>query len=100
MLARAAGAAANIVHVPSELIARYDPAWGASLLGDKAHSMVFDNTKIRRYVPDFVATIPFERGAQEIIAWYDRAPERRVIDHAYEATVERILAGHARAFPS
>jgi nucleoside-diphosphate-sugar epimerase len=100
VLARAAGASARIVHVPSELIARYDAEWGASLLGDKAHSMVFDNTKIKRYVPDFAATIPFERGAQEIVDWYDAAPERRAVDPAYDATVERILTAYARALPS
>ena len=46
-LAAAAGAEPKIVHVPSEVIAAADPVWGASLLGDKAHSMVFDNTKLR-----------------------------------------------------
>ena len=99
LLARAAGASAKIVHVPSELIARYDGEWGASLLGDKMHSMVFDNTKIKRYVPDFSATIPFESGAREIVEWYDGAAERRTIDPSYEATVEKILAAYARAFP-
>ncbi|MBO0869912.1 MAG: SDR family oxidoreductase, partial [Micromonosporaceae bacterium] len=50
-LAAAAGATCRIVHVPSDAIAAADPAWGAGLLGDKAHSMVFDMTKLRRLVP-------------------------------------------------
>ena len=33
--------------------------------------MVFDNTKIKRLVPEYVASIPFSRGAEEIVAWYD-----------------------------
>ena len=41
----------GIVHVPSDAIAAADPEWGAGLLGDKAHSMVFDNTKLRRRGP-------------------------------------------------
>ena len=79
-LAAAAGVEARIVHVPSDAIAAVDPAWGAGLLGDKAHSMVFDNSKLRTVVPDFRATIPFEQGAREIIDWYDGDPARRQVD--------------------
>ena len=69
ILARAAGTTAEIVHVPSDLIAAHDPRWGAGLLGDKAHSVIFDNRKIQRLVPDFHPAIPFSRGAEEILAW-------------------------------
>jgi nucleoside-diphosphate-sugar epimerase len=68
IMAHAAGVEPRPVHVPSDLIAAYDPEWGASLLGDKAHSMIFDNSKIRRLVPEFQPIIPFWQGAQEIIA--------------------------------
>ena len=51
LLARAAGAEPNLVHVPSEVIARFDPELGAGLLGDKAHSVIFDNSKIRELRP-------------------------------------------------
>src|SRR3712207_8301814 len=58
-------------------------SWGAGLLGDKAHSMVFDNTKIKRLVPEYVASIPFRQGAAEIIAWYeDRKSTRLNSSHA------------------
>ena len=63
IVAQAAGVEPQLVHVPSELIARYDPEWGASLLGDKAHSMIFDNRKIRQLVPQFQPTIPFWQGS-------------------------------------
>jgi nucleoside-diphosphate-sugar epimerase len=99
-LARAAGTEARIVHVPSELIARFDSGWGDSLLGDKAHSMVFDNTKIKRLVPSFCADIPFCRGADEIVAWYDADPSRRTIDAAFDGLVDRILEAYARALPA
>ena len=68
ILAEAAGTTADVVHVPSELIAAFSPAWGAGLLGDKAHSVIFDNSKIKRLVPDFYPTIPFSQGAREMIA--------------------------------
>jgi nucleoside-diphosphate-sugar epimerase len=89
-LAAAAGATARIVHVPSDVIASADAEWGAGLLGDKAHSMVFDNTKLRRLVPDFVATIPFERGAREIVAWHDEDPARRRVDERIDALMDQL----------
>ena len=76
ILAYAAGAEPDIVHVPSDAIAAVDPEWGAALLGDSAHSSVFDNSKLRSVVPDYVASIPFEQGAREIVAWHDEDPSR------------------------
>jgi nucleoside-diphosphate-sugar epimerase len=99
-VARAAGAEARIVHVPSDWIARLDPDLGASLLGDKAHSVIFDNSKIRRLVPDFSATIPFASGAREIMAWYDEDPARQRVDERLNATFDRILAASRAAAAS
>jgi nucleoside-diphosphate-sugar epimerase len=100
ILGRAAGARPRVVHVPSELIAAFDPHWGASLLGDKAHSMVFDNTKIKRLVPEFRAIIPYQRGAYDQIAWYDEDAGRRVVDDAVNAVVDRVLGAYQRAWPA
>lgn len=99
-LARAAGTEADIVHVPSDFIAAFDPEWGKSLLGDKAHSMIFDNAKIKRFVSGFRASTPFVRGAEEIVAWYDADPRRRVIDDTYDHTVDAILSAYERARPT
>lgn len=96
LVADAAGTKANIVHVPSEVIASYDPEWGAGLLGDKAHSMIFDNSKIKRFVPDYAATIPFSHGVKEILAWYDSDPVHRVVDEKMDATMDTILAAAER----
>ncbi len=97
ILARAAGAdQPRLVHAPSELIARYDTEWGAGLLGDKSHSVVFDNSKIKRFVPDFAATIPFARGAEEIIAWYDADPGRQVVDPVVDRVMDAIIAWMGR----
>lgn len=90
-LAEAAGAALKPVYVPSTVINRYDPNWGAGLLGDKAYSVIFDNTKIKSLVPEFDAEIPFSQGSKEIIAWYDRHPERQVVDVNFDRLVDRII---------
>jgi nucleoside-diphosphate-sugar epimerase len=97
IVARAAGTEADIVHIPSDFIARHDPEWGSSLLGDKSHSMIFDNSKIKRLVPDFKAAIPFDRGAEEIIAWYDGDPARQVVDQEFDAILDRIIQAYGHA---
>jgi len=99
MVGAAAGVEPRLVHVPSEVIARFDPAWGDSLLGDKAHSVIFDNAKIRRLVPEFNPTIPFWQGAQEIMAWYDEEASRRVIDPFMDDLQDRLVAAMGQVTP-
>jgi nucleoside-diphosphate-sugar epimerase len=91
ILAAAAGAEARIVHVPSDAILAADETWGRSLLGDKTHSVIFDNAKVRRLVPDYVATIPFSQGAREIVAWYDADPARRVVDERMDRLLDELV---------
>jgi nucleoside-diphosphate-sugar epimerase len=93
-VAAAAGVEAKLVRVPSDAIAAADPEWGAGLLGDKAHSMVFDNSKVRRLVPDFTAAIPFANGAREILDWYDADSSRQHVDAAMDATMDKLVAAH------
>jgi nucleoside-diphosphate-sugar epimerase len=100
LMARAAGVPApQLVHVPSDLIAAYDKEWGNGLLGDKAHSMIFDNAKIKRLVPDYVAAIPFAQGVQEIVAWFDSDPANRVVDRQLNQTIDRVLTAYETAWP-
>jgi nucleoside-diphosphate-sugar epimerase len=91
-LAAALGVTARLTHVPSDAIAAADPGWGAVLLGDKAHSLVFDNSKVRSLVPGWHAKIPFERGAREITDWYLADPARQVTDAALDAVMEKLAA--------
>lgn len=91
MFAKALGVVPQLVHVPSDVIARYDAELGADLLGDKSHSMIFDNSKIKRLVPSFAATTPFSQGAREIVAWYNADPDRQVVDPHYDALTDRII---------
>jgi nucleoside-diphosphate-sugar epimerase len=60
----------DIVHIASDFIAGVDKETGAGLLGDKAHSVIFDNSKIKSLVPEFNAKIKFEEGVKEIVSWY------------------------------
>lgn len=80
-----------LVHVSSDSIAAADSSWGAGLLGDKAHTMIFDNAKIRSLVPGFTATTRFDQGAREIIAWHDADPARRTVDTRIDALMDRLV---------
>jgi len=91
-LAAALGVTARLVHVPSDAIAVAEPEWGAGLLGDKAHSMIFDNAKVRRLVPGWRAVMPFERGAQEIADWYLADPARQVMDVGLDTVMDKLAA--------
>ena len=97
-IGRACGAEPQMVHVPSDLINHFDPATGAGLLGDKACSVVFDNSKVRELVPDYVATVPFARGVEACIEWLDAEPGRLQIDPDKDAMMDRVISASERAW--
>jgi len=94
--ARAAGAPApQIVHVASDTMAAENPDWSGPLLGDRSHSVIFDNSKVAALVPDFVCTTPVALGFREVIDWFDAHPEQQVVDEAVNATLDRLVAAHS-----
>lgn len=92
LVADAAGCEAKKVHIPSDVIAKSELGWGPGLLGDKANSSIFDNSKIKRAVPEFVCTTPFSVGAREVMAWHDADPARQVVDERVNGLIEELLA--------
>lgn len=97
-LADAAGVPdAPLVHVASETMAAFAPDLGPSLLGDKAHSVVFDTAKLRALVPAFGTTITFDEGARRILRHLDAHPERQRNDPALDAAFDRMVAHAASA---
>jgi hypothetical protein len=65
-----------------------------SLLGDKAVSVVFDNSKIKRFVPGFCATTSFARGIEQTLAWFDADPARQQIDTAADQRWDRLISAY------
>jgi nucleoside-diphosphate-sugar epimerase len=94
LLGRALGVEPEIVHVASDAIAREIPAMGPGLVGDKAHSVLFDNTRIKTLVPGWVATTPFAEGAREIAEWHLADAGRRRVDAELDAAFDRLVARH------
>ncbi len=96
----AAGLEADLIHIPSDLIAAYNPGAVGDLIGDKANSSVFDNSKIRRFVPDFVCEVPWSEGVRRALAWYEADPARQTIDAQMNQTWDTIINAYLRAFPA
>ena len=96
----AAGVEPKIFHVASDFIAAIDPDSTGNLLGDKAASAVFDNSKIKRFVRGFTASVPFTQGVRESVQWFERHPGRCTIDAAYNALSDRILRAQDGALRS
>lgn len=89
--ARAAGVEAQIVHIASDFISACLPDEVGGLTGDKAVSVVFDNTKIKRFVPGYCAKVPFAQGIQRTIDWFDADARRKVIDEDANATWDKMI---------
>jgi len=94
IIADAAGAPPKLVHIATDFIERVAPETGRGLRGDKAWSVIFDNTKIKTFVPGFQATIPFREGIRRTLAWFEADPARRRIDANVNAEMDRILAAY------
>jgi len=91
ILAESAGCKAEICHVPVEKFDQYDREWSRSVLGDKMHSLVFDNRKIKRIAPEFQAQISFRQGAREIMQWFDAHPQYRQTDARVDLLMDRMV---------
>ena len=81
-----------LVHVASEKIAALAPDLGPGLLGDKAHSVIFDTTRVESLVPAFGTTIRFADAAHAILAWHVDHPEARVVNPEHMALSDRLAA--------
>jgi nucleoside-diphosphate-sugar epimerase len=92
-IARAAGVTEpRLVHMASEQIARFNAAAGEKLLGDRSSSLVLDNAKVKRFVPDFKATVSFAAGAKECLEWLDADPSRLKPSAEENEWIDRAIA--------
>jgi nucleoside-diphosphate-sugar epimerase len=94
--AQAAGVEARIIHIPTDFICACLPDEVGTLIGDKTVSVVFDNSKIKHFVPDFRARIPFAQGIQRTIDWFDADPMRKQLDESANASWDKLIAAYER----
>ncbi len=97
-IAAALGVASpEILKVPTDFICRVAPRLTGTLKGDKAHPGVFDNTKIKRFVPEFRCRKPFRVGIRESVAWLRAHPDQQHLDPQVDAVFEDVVAAWRRA---
>jgi nucleoside-diphosphate-sugar epimerase len=92
----AIGVEPKLVHIPSDFIAACISEKLGTLTGDKSVSVVFDNSKIKRFVPTYCATTTFAEGIQQTLAWFDADPSRKQIDHQANATTDKLIAAYEK----
>ena len=97
-VANAVGCDAKIVHIPSDTLAAFDEELRGSLIGDKTSSVIFDNTKIKRFVPEFSAVIPFNRGIQKTIDWFESDPARQIIRQETNDWMDTVIHRYENLF--
>src|ERR1017187_2267119 len=93
---QAAGVEPQLVHMPSDFIAACLPDALGGLTGDKSVSVVFDNSKIKRFVPGYCATVPFGQGIRRTLNWFDADPARRQIDQEANRQWDRLIEAWER----
>ena len=92
----ALGVEARIIHIPSDFIIACWPSQEGSFVGDKSVSVVFDNTKIRRFVPDYCATTRFDQGIRRTLAWFQADPARQMVDEAENAVWDKVIDAYEK----
>lgn len=92
IIAKQLGKTLDKVYITSNEFATYHKDMGDSVMGDKMHSSIFDNSKIKSVVPDFDCTIPFEEGIKEVLDWHMQRIDVLKSDPEIDAVFDKIVA--------
>ncbi len=96
-IGEALGKPVHKYHVTTDFLSACDPEYTGTLGGDKAHSVVFDNTKVKTLVPDYRAAIPFSEGAARCVRYLQNTPAAQIPDPAFEQFCERVISAQEAA---
>ena len=76
---------------------KYGYDFTGSLIGDKSVSVVFDNSKLKRAVPDMVTRVRFEHGVRRALDYIMTHPECQREDPEFDAWCDRVIAAQEKA---
>lgn len=94
-IGQATGVEPKVVHISTDFIMAWTPPGTADgLIGDQGVSSVFDNSKIKRFVPGFQATKSFSDGVKQSVAWFEAHPDQCTVDTEWSALMDRIIQKH------
>ncbi|MDF2943941.1 MAG: NAD-dependent epimerase/dehydratase [Herbinix sp.] len=92
IIGNALGVKPNIVHIPSDTLAKAHEGFIGGLLGDKAHTVIFDNSKVKRLVPGFTATVRFDQGVRTTLDYISKHPELQKMDPEFDEWTDKMIA--------
>ena len=92
-IAQKAGYDLNVTYLPDDFISKYDAEWGFNLFGDKGYDTVFDNSKIKKIVPDFKSTIPYSEGVKEIVEWFSHK-ENQIVNEELDGLMDKMIENY------
>jgi hypothetical protein len=80
-------------------IVRLEPSLEGTLLGDKTHSALFDNSKIKSFVPGYGAAVPFRESIRRTLAWFKASPQRMKSSGETDGMLDRLIEtfGHVES---
>ena len=86
----------RVVKVPTDFICEMAPQMTGTLKGDKAHPGVFDNSKIKRFVPEFRCRMPFRLGVRQSVNWLRGHPDQQNLKPELDALIEKVIGAWER----
>lgn len=92
----AMGQKVRMVHIASETLSLLNPDCVGNLLGDKSNTVIFDNTKIKRAVPQFCATTRFDQGVREALDYIYSHAECQHADPVFDEWSDRVIEAYER----
>ncbi|MHB8128177.1 MAG: SDR family oxidoreductase [Mobilitalea sp.] len=94
VIGNALGVKPNIVHIPSDALAKAHDGFIGGLLGDKAHTVIFDNSKVKRLVPGFTATVRFDQGVRTTLDYISKHPELQKSDPDFDTWTDKAIEAY------
>ncbi len=98
IIAETAGASADVIHIPTEFIEKVEASLSGTLTGDKMHSVIFDNSKIKKFVPEFSAEISFKEGIKRTLNWFESESARMIINETSNKIIDNIINSYQHNF--
>lgn len=96
-IGKALGVTVRPLHIATDTVVAMNPSNEGALIGDKCNTVLFDNTKIKRIVPEFVTTTSFSVGARECVDYIYSHPECQVPDPAFDAWCDQVVSAYEAA---
>lgn len=95
-LCDALGKTPNPIHIPTDFIVKYLPEFSGDLYGDKMHSVIFDNAKVKMFNPTYESKTSYKDIAKKAVDYYMSHKELQTINEEFESRVDALIAAYQK----